>query len=48
MNEGDVALMPLPQADGKIKNRPVIILRKMPLYRRLLQHLSSYLVENFK
>ncbi|GEM_PF-4236337 len=23
MNEGDIALAPLPQADGKIKNRPV-------------------------
>ena len=22
MNEGDVVLTPLPQADGKIKNRP--------------------------
>lgn len=30
MNEGDVALAPLPQANGAIKNRPVVILRIMP------------------
>jgi mRNA interferase MazF len=32
MKEGDVALTPLPQADGQVKNRPAIILRKMPPY----------------
>lgn len=32
MNEGDVILIPLPQSDGKIKNRPAIILRAMPAY----------------
>lgn len=32
MKEGDVVLTPLPQADGQIKNRPVIILREMPPY----------------
>jgi mRNA interferase MazF len=30
MNEGDIALAPLPQADGQIKNRPVILLRHLP------------------
>lgn len=30
MREGDVALTPLPQADGRIKNRPVVALRQMP------------------
>jgi mRNA interferase MazF len=30
MRETDVALTPLPQADGRIKNRPVIALRQMP------------------
>jgi mRNA interferase MazF len=30
MKEGDVALAPLPQADGQTKNRPVILLREMP------------------
>jgi mRNA interferase MazF len=36
MKEGDVALTPVPQADGVIKNRPAIILREMPPYRDLL------------
>ena len=30
MNEGDIALAPLPQADGQIKNRPVVLLRQLP------------------
>lgn len=30
MIEGDVALTVLPQADGQRKNRPVVVLRKMP------------------
>ncbi len=30
MTEGDVALTPLPQADGRIKARPAILLRMMP------------------
>jgi len=30
MNEGDMALAPLPQADGQIKNRPVVLLRRLP------------------
>ncbi len=30
MNEGDVALAPLPQADGQIKNRPVVLLKRLP------------------
>jgi hypothetical protein len=29
MREGDVALMPVPQADGVMKNRPAIILREI-------------------
>jgi len=36
MREGDVVLTPLPQADGKIKNRPAVILRGMPQYGDLL------------
>jgi mRNA interferase MazF len=36
MKEGDVILTPIPQADGKVKNRPAIILREMPAYRDLL------------
>ena len=30
MNEGDVALTPLPQADGRTKPSPVILFRRMP------------------
>ena len=30
MTEGDVVLTPLPQADGRTKPRPAILLRKMP------------------
>ena len=30
MTEGEVALTPLPQADGRIKPRPAILLRQMP------------------
>ena len=36
MNEGDVVLVPLPQANGQIKNRPALVLRKMPPYQDLL------------
>ncbi len=30
MNEGDVVLTPLPQADGQPKPRPCVALRRMP------------------
>jgi mRNA interferase MazF len=30
MKEGEIALAPLPQADGQIKNRPVTLLRRLP------------------
>jgi mRNA interferase MazF len=36
VNESDVILMPLPQSDGKIKNRPAVILREMPSYSDFL------------
>jgi len=51
MNEGDVILTPLPQADGRVKNRPgQSILGSIGAisperYRRLLHRLSAYLVE---
>nr|VFK51690.1 MAG: mRNA interferase MazF [Candidatus Kentron sp. TC] len=32
MTEGDIVLTPLPQADGRIKNRPALILREFPPY----------------
>ena len=36
MNQGDVILTPVPQADGVFKNRPAIFLREMPPYRDVL------------
>ncbi|NJK28541.1 MAG: transcriptional regulator [Coleofasciculaceae cyanobacterium SM2_3_26] len=36
MQEADVVLTPIPQADGTIKNRPVILLRELPPYQDFL------------
>ncbi len=36
MKEGDVVLTPLPQSDGRTKNRPVVVLRTMPPHDDLL------------
>jgi len=36
MNQGDVVLTSVPQADGVIKNRPAIFLRELPAYRDVL------------
>ena len=36
MRQGDVVIVPMPQADGVVKNRPAIILREMPPFRDLL------------
>ncbi len=36
MKEGDVALATLPQADGHLKNRPVMVLCRMPPFDDLL------------
>jgi mRNA interferase MazF len=36
MNEGDIVLTPLPQADGRVKNRPAVALRELPPYGDLL------------
>lgn len=36
MNEGDVVLTHVPQADGVLKNRPAVVLRELPPYRDLL------------
>ncbi|MBI5142432.1 MAG: type II toxin-antitoxin system PemK/MazF family toxin [Nitrospirae bacterium] len=30
MKEADIILMPLPQADGIVKNRPALLLRELP------------------
>ena len=32
MKAGDIALGPLPQADGQTKNRPIVLLHRMPPY----------------
>lgn len=36
MKEGDVVIVPLPQSDGVLKNRPAVVLRQMPPFRDLL------------
>lgn len=36
MKEADIVLTPILQADGKIKNRPVILLRELPPYKDFL------------
>ena len=36
MREGDIILTPIPQAGGKVKNRPAIFLREMPPFRDAL------------
>jgi mRNA interferase MazF len=36
VKEGDIILTPMPQTDGKIKNRPAIYLREMPPFRDAL------------
>jgi len=36
MNEGDVILTPLPQADGQLKNRPAVALRELPPFGDVL------------
>ena len=36
MREGDVVIVPMPQADGIVKNRPAVVLREMPPFRDVL------------
>jgi hypothetical protein len=36
MKEGDVIVVPMPQADGMVKNRPAIVLREMPPFGDVL------------
>jgi len=33
MKEADVIIVPLPQSDGMVKNRPAVILREMPPFQ---------------
>ncbi len=49
MNEGDIVLIALPQADGQFKNRPALLLRKVPPFGdwllrgiRILGRLSGF------
>jgi mRNA interferase MazF len=32
MNAGDVVLVPIPQSNGQVKNRPVVLLKAFPPY----------------
>jgi len=41
MKEGDVVIVPMPQADGAVKNRPTIVLREMPPVRDVHRAHSS-------
>jgi mRNA interferase MazF len=36
MKEGEVVIVAMPQADGGVKNRPVVFLREMPPFRDAL------------
>ena len=36
MKQGDIILTPIPQADGKIKNRPALFLRELPPFKDAL------------
>jgi mRNA interferase MazF len=36
MQEGDVVIVAMPQADGVVKDRPAIVLREMPPFRYVL------------
>ena len=49
MKEGDIVLVPLPQADGNVKHRPALILRTMPPYQDfLLCGISTQLQQEVK
>ena len=36
MKESDIVLTPVPQADGRVKNRPALLLRNMPPFNDAL------------
>lgn len=49
MKHGDVILTTIPQADGKLKNRPALILCEMPSYGDLLVcGISTQLIQKVK
>lgn len=47
MNEGDLIKIPLPQADGLIKSRPALVLRKVPPFNDLLICGNSSKIHNY-
>ena len=47
MTEGDILLVPLPQSDGQIKNRPAILLRAMPPFGGALDDTEIAAIVNF-
>ncbi len=36
MKEGDVVIIPMPQSDASVKNRPAVLLREMPPFGDML------------
>jgi mRNA interferase MazF len=49
MKAGDIALMSIPQADGIIKKRPVLLLKQMPPYNDwLIAGISTQLHQEVK
>jgi len=52
MKEGDIVIVPMPQADGMVKNRPAVVLRAMPPFRDVLvlgcQHTVSPSCQGFR
>ena len=36
MKEGDVVIIPMPQSDASVKNRPTLVLREMPPFGDML------------
>jgi mRNA interferase MazF len=49
MKAGDIVSIALPQSDGKIKNRPVLLLKQMPPYQDwLVSGISSQIQQEVK
>ncbi len=36
MNQGDIVLAGIPQSDGEVKNRPIVLLKKLPKFEDFL------------
>jgi len=49
MKAGDIVLMPLPQSDGQVKSRPVILLKQLPPFKDwLVAGISTQLHQEVK